>query len=49
MNKLIKQFVAYPSETARLQLQKYLNKHPMAICFATPETQEFLKANGFKY
>ena len=48
MDKLIKQFVAYPSDATRLNLQKYLDKHPMAICLATTQTQEFLKVNGFR-
>jgi hypothetical protein len=47
MNKLIEQFVAYPSNATRLRLQKYLDKHPMSICLASPQTQEFLKVNGF--
>jgi hypothetical protein len=47
MSKLIRNFVAYPSEEARLRLQKYLARHPIAICLATPEEQQFLKVNGF--
>ena len=26
----------------------YLQKHMMAICMASPDEQQFLKANGFK-
>jgi hypothetical protein len=47
MDKLIEQFVAYPSDATRLRLQNYLNKYPMAVCLASPQTQEFLKVNGF--
>jgi hypothetical protein len=47
MNKLIKQFVNYPSEETRLRLQNYINKHPIWACRASLNTQEFLKANGF--
>jgi len=47
MNKLIKQFVAYPSEQTRSRLQNYINKHPIWAFRASLNTQEFLKANGF--
>ena len=47
MSKLIRKFVSYPSEEARLRLQKYLARHPMAICLATPEEKQILKSNGF--
>jgi hypothetical protein len=46
MNKLIEQFVANPSDKTRLRLQTYLNKHPMAVCLASPEQREILKVNG---
>lgn len=48
MSKLIRNFVAYPSDEARLRLQKYLTRHPMAVCLATPEEKQILNANGFK-
>jgi hypothetical protein len=48
MNKLIEQFVENPCDKTRSNLQNYLNKHPMAICHATPRKLEFLKINGFK-
>jgi hypothetical protein len=47
MSKLIRKFIAYPSDEARLRLQKYLARHPMAVLLATPEEIEFLKVNGF--
>lgn len=48
MQKLLNAFRANPTEANRTKLQKYLNKHMMAICLATPEDQAFLKANQFK-
>lgn len=47
MQKLLEAFRANPTEANRTKLQKYLNKHMMAICLATPEDQAFLKANQF--
>jgi hypothetical protein len=46
MDKLIEKFVAQPTEAARLRLQKYLYKHPMSVCLASPEQLAFLRANG---
>jgi hypothetical protein len=48
MNKLIQAFKADPSDKNREKLAAYLQKHMMAICMASPEEQQFLKANGFK-
>jgi hypothetical protein len=48
MSKLIRNFLAYPSDEARARLQKYLTRHPMAICLATPEENQILKQHGFK-
>jgi hypothetical protein len=48
MNKLIQAFKAHPSDKNRAKLQTYLQKHMMAICMASPDEQQFLKANGFK-
>jgi hypothetical protein len=48
MNKLIQTFKANPSDKNRAKLQAYLQKHMMAICMASPDEQQFLKANGFK-
>jgi hypothetical protein len=48
MNKLIQAFKADPSDKNRAKLQAYLQKHMMAICMASPDEQQFLKANGFK-
>jgi len=47
MHKLIKQFVAYPSNERRLRLQNYINKHSFWALRASRNTQEFLKINGF--
>jgi hypothetical protein len=48
MSKLINAYRALPSPSNRAKLQKYLEKHLMALCMATPEEVAFLKANGFK-
>lgn len=48
MTKLINAFRKLPSPTNRAKLQKYLDKHMMAIC-CNPEAGEFLRANGFRY
>jgi hypothetical protein len=47
MSKLISTFRKLPSPSNRVKLQTYLNRHQMAICMATVEEIEFLKANGF--
>jgi hypothetical protein len=47
MYKLLTIYIANPSEANKIKLQKYLNKHSMAICCAPIEQQQFLKANGF--
>lgn len=47
MNKLLNTYKAMPTEANRIKLQKYINKHMMAICCAPLEDQQFLKLNGF--
>ena len=48
MHKLLEAFRTNPTEANRTKLQRYLDKHMMAICLATPDEQAFLKANQFK-
>jgi hypothetical protein len=48
MNKLLEIFIANPTEKNRIKLQNYLNKHLMAVCMATPEQNQILRANGFQ-
>jgi hypothetical protein len=48
MNKLLQAYIATPTEKARAKLQAYLNAHMMAFCFATPDEQKFIIAEGFK-
>jgi hypothetical protein len=48
MSKLIQAFKTDPSDKNRAKLAAYLQKHMMAICMASPDEQQFLKANGFK-
>ncbi len=47
MTKLINLYRAMPSPTNRAKLQKYLDRHMMAICMASPDEVAFLKGNGF--
>jgi len=46
MTKLLNAFQASPTEANKARLAKYLQKHSMALCMATPEEYAFLKANG---
>ena len=48
MSKLITTFRAVPTDANRAKLQKYLDKHMMAICMASADEVAFLKANEFK-
>ena len=47
MSKLINAYRALPTPANRVRLQKYLNRHMMAVCLATPEELAFLKTNEF--
>lgn len=47
MTKLINTFRACPAPSNRVKLQKYLDRHSMAVCMASSEEIQFLKANGF--
>lgn len=47
MTKLINTYRTLPSPTNRAKLQKYLDKHMMAVCMASSDEVAFLKANGF--
>ena len=47
MSKLISAYRKLPSPGNRAKLSAYLAKHPMAVCMASAEESEFLKANGF--
>ena len=48
MKKLLESFRNAPTQANRDKLQKYLDKHMMAICMAMPEDVAFLKANEFR-
>lgn len=47
MKKLLESFRKLPSPSNREKLQKYLNKHMMAVCMASPEDIAFLKTHEF--
>jgi len=48
MKKLLESFRSAPTQANRDKLQKYLDKHMMAICMASPEDVTFLKNNQFR-
>lgn len=47
MQKLIAAFRATPTDAARVRLQTYIRKHPMAVCLLMPEESAWLRAQGF--
>ena len=47
MATLLNAYRAAPTAANRAKLARYLDRHAMALCFATAEDFEFLKANGF--
>lgn len=47
MRSLIARYRSLPSPANRARLQAYLHKHPMAVCLATPEELQFLRAHEF--
>lgn len=49
MSKLISAYRKLPSTTNRNKLQAYINKHMMAVCMATQEELDFLRANDFSF
>ncbi|CAH0342324.1 hypothetical protein RHI9324_05503 [Rhizobium sp. CECT 9324] len=49
VTKLINAYRKVPTPTNRARLQKYLEKHPMAVVMATKEEAEFLKTNDFRF
>jgi hypothetical protein len=48
MKKLLETYRKVPTPANRDKLQKYLDKHMMAICMAMPEDVAFLKENQFR-
>jgi hypothetical protein len=48
MSKLINAYRKLPTMANRDKLQKYLNKHQMAVCMATTEEIAFLRAHEFQ-
>jgi hypothetical protein len=47
MATLLNAYRAAPTTANRAKLARYLDRHPMALCFATTEEYAFLKANEF--
>ena len=47
MSKLIATYRTTPTAANRAKLARYIDRHPMALCFATDEEQAFLIANWF--
>lgn len=48
MTRLLNAFRKLPSPTNRAKLQTYLDRHPMAVCVATPDDLAFLRVNEFR-
>ena len=48
MNKLINTFRKCPSPANREKLQRYIDRHMMAICIASADDIAFLKTHEFK-
>ena len=48
MIKLIKAYKKCPSPSNRAKLQKYLDRHMMAVCLASADDIAFLKTHEFK-
>ncbi len=48
MTKLINTYRKLPTMANRDKLQRYLDKHMMAVCMATVEEIAFLRVNEFK-
>ena len=47
MANLLNAYRTAPTAANRAKLARYLDRHPMALCFATAEEQAYLQANGF--
>ena len=48
MSKLINAYRKCPSPANRAKLQKYIDRHVMAICIASADEIAFLKTHEFK-
>lgn len=48
MSKLINAYRKCPSPSNRAKLQKYIDRHMMAICIASADEIAFLKTHNFK-
>lgn len=49
MQKLITAHQRNPSPANWEALQRYLDKHMMAVCLATPEDIQYLRTHFFKF
>jgi len=47
MTKLINAYRKLPSSSNRAKLAKYIDRHMMAVCMATPDECAFLIAHEF--
>jgi hypothetical protein len=47
MERLINAFRKCPSPSNRAKLEKYMQRHMMALALCTPEQIAFLKVHGF--
>jgi hypothetical protein len=49
MEKLIAAHAAAPTDANRIKLERYLDKHIMAVCMASPDQLAYLRAAGIKF
>lgn len=47
MERLIARYRKLPSPANRAALQRYIDKHAMAVCMLLPSDTAFLNAHGF--
>lgn len=46
MNRYISAYLANPCDKTKTKLLNYIAKHPMAVCFATPEQLALIRSIG---
>jgi hypothetical protein len=44
MDRLLSEYLANPCDKTKTKLLNYIAKHPMAVCFATPEQHRLIQS-----
>jgi hypothetical protein len=44
MDRLLSAYLANPCDKTKTKLLNYIAKHPMAVCFATPEQHRLIRS-----